>query len=252
LRGFGRIVGRAAPGLVFLTIMLTAANSDTDYSVRFKDPDTGEEVTLSHPDEINAYKFRKQQEKREAPAPAGTPPSAEAPSQRSNDQEIRDIFDRSKQPVQAPGAAHPADAVEAPGSDRDPSPIEAAPLTAEQRASIDRHLRSGGRLTTHEKNDLRGDARWKYEQAAGKPTPAGQQVHHVIPLEFAHLFRGDDPNDPKNLVLMTEVEHQRLHILLNQFIREKRSGNQEITRANLEAMRDTFLKTWKHQYTPMK
>jgi DNA-binding protein Fis len=232
--------------------MLTASNTNTDYSVRFKDPDTGEEVTLPSADSIPAYQARKQQEKREAPAPAGTPPSAEAPSQRGNDEEIVDSFDRSRQPAQAPGASNPADAVEAPGSDRDPSPIEAAPLTAEQRASINRDLWSGARLTPTEKNELRQEARWRFEQATGKPIPAGQQVHHVIPLEFAHLFRGDDPNDLKNLVLMTEVEHQRLHILLNQFIREKRGGNQKITRADLETMRETFLKTWKHHYTPIK
>jgi hypothetical protein len=62
------------------------------------------------------------------------------------------------------------------------------------------------KLTGAEKDALRAEARKIAETARGKRLPYGSDVHHRIPLEFAHLQPHLDPNRLENLIVITDRE----------------------------------------------
>jgi RHS repeat-associated protein len=260
-----RVGPRVKPGtgggiLVFLQIMLTDSNADTVYTVKYTDPDSGQELTFRSVDELEGYKNRKAYEKLHAPPPKNLPPKVEAPPEKTDLDEIKDIIDPNKGPVEAPGPKSPSDTVEAPGTEPEPMPLEARPLSKTERSIIDKQLKSGKKLTTDMKTLLRWEARWKWEQSTGKAAPKGSEVHHIIPLEFAHLFPNMDPNDPTNLVLMKTADHQILHWMMNKWIREQREKakkagkdpDKAITPKQLEDMKKAFLELWKGRYKAIK
>src|SRR5262249_47124075 len=115
-------------------ILLRPENNETDYTVKYVDPDSGEELTFISVDELDGYKFRKQKEKREAPGPRNQPPKVEAPPQKADEGVIGDILDPNQGPVEAPGPTSPSDRLEAPATEREPMPREARPLSKTERS----------------------------------------------------------------------------------------------------------------------
>ncbi|MFG2710626.1 DUF4157 domain-containing protein [Streptomyces goshikiensis] len=94
------------------------------------------------------------------------------------------------------------------------------PLTKEERSLIVEHLGDGRPLTGEMKNRLRTDARdmWKKATNGKGKQPGGTgkyQVHHKVPLEFAHDFPRSFPNDPNNLILMETRAHSEWHTMIN-------------------------------------
>ena len=59
-------------------------------------------------------------------------------------------------------------------------------------------------LTTEEKDKLRAEARELAASRLGRSLPYGTDVHHRVPLEFAHLQPHLDPNRLSNLILITD------------------------------------------------
>jgi hypothetical protein len=140
------------------------------------------------------------------------------------------------------------------------SALASEALSKTERNLVDKQLKAGKLLTTDLKTLLRREARWKWEQATGKKPPAGWEVHHIMPLEFAHLFPNMDPNDPNNLVLIKSLDHQFLHTMMNRWIREQREKakskgkdpDKAIRPGQLEMMRKNFLELWKRRYKTIK
>lgn len=64
-------------------------------------------------------------------------------------------------------------------------------------------------LTSGEKDKLRAEARDIAASARGKRLPYGSDVHHRIPLEFAHLQPHLDPNRLENLIVITDPTARR-------------------------------------------
>jgi RHS repeat-associated protein len=131
-------------------------------------------------------------------------------------------------------------------------PHVAQPLTPEERKGLVEHLRQGNQLTTEMRQRIRSEARWKWqEKTGGKGNQPGKdfQVHHLIPLEFAHLFPELDPNDPSNLVLIGTEAHNRLHGIINEWIRTHPEDKNN--REAIEKIRESTIKDWKDDITPM-
>ncbi|MEH2500485.1 RHS repeat-associated protein [Bradyrhizobium sp. AZCC 1678] len=80
------------------------------------------------------------------------------------------------------------------------------------------HYYVTGKLTSAEKDKLRAEARAIAEKArGGKRLPYGSDVHHRIPLEFAHLQPHLDPNRLDNLIVITDREaRENIHTGLGQ------------------------------------
>ncbi|MFD0635082.1 hypothetical protein ACFQ9X_29645 [Catenulispora yoronensis] len=90
-----------------------------------------------------------------------------------------------------------------------------------ERFDIMQQVKNHKPLTAEQKDQLRSEARWMWRQATkGKGPQPGEnyQVHHIVPLEYAHLLE-EYPNLPGNLMLMDQVSHSRLHTLLNRELR---------------------------------
>ncbi|MFG2411286.1 eCIS core domain-containing protein [Streptomyces goshikiensis] len=95
-----------------------------------------------------------------------------------------------------------------------------APLTLAERSMIVEHLFEQQPLTGAMKDRLRTDARdmWKKATNGKGKQPGGTgkyQVHHKVPLEFAHDFPRSFPNDPNNLILMETRAHTEWHTMIN-------------------------------------
>ncbi|MCJ1676900.1 DUF4157 domain-containing protein [Streptomyces sp. APSN-46.1] len=91
-------------------------------------------------------------------------------------------------------------------------------LTPVERSLITDHIGERQPLIDAMKNRLREDARvtWKKAtQGIGRQPGPDYQVHHIIPLEFAHRFPARFPNDPRNLVLMKTNAHRWWHTMIN-------------------------------------
>ncbi|MFE9794041.1 DUF4157 domain-containing protein [Streptomyces goshikiensis] len=92
------------------------------------------------------------------------------------------------------------------------------PLTLAERSMIVEHLFEQQPLTGAMKDRLRTDARawWKRATRGNGLQPGGTyQVHHIVPLEFAHQIPGRYPNDVSNLVLMENVTHNQWHSIVS-------------------------------------
>jgi hypothetical protein len=73
-------------------------------------------------------------------------------------------------------------------------------------------VRRGQRLSRDASNHLRTVAREIWEVRMGyRAWDRGLEVHHRIPLEYAHLFPQRNPNAASNLTGMSRTEHNRLH-----------------------------------------
>jgi RHS repeat-associated protein len=71
-------------------------------------------------------------------------------------------------------------------------------------------------LTKSGKGTYRAAARAIFEKEAGVALAKTVQVHHRIPLEYAHLFPGD-PNRVANLVAVEERYHRQINTVWTQF-----------------------------------
>ena len=66
------------------------------------------------------------------------------------------------------------------------------------------------------KGDLRVDARSLFATRIGYPvSELGMDVHHVIPLEWAHLFPSMHPNDLRNIAAVDSIIHSRVTVAWN-------------------------------------
>jgi hypothetical protein len=66
-------------------------------------------------------------------------------------------------------------------------------------------------LSTEARDALRADARDIWQARTGRPAIWDDlQVHHRIPLEWAHLFPHSDPNRISNLIGMTSANHTQV------------------------------------------
>jgi RHS repeat-associated protein len=70
--------------------------------------------------------------------------------------------------------------------------------------------RSGVRLSDDAKAQLRHEARALWEKKNGRAAGA-LQIHHRIPLEYAHLFPNADPNRFSNLIGLEPGIHSQIH-----------------------------------------
>ena len=66
-------------------------------------------------------------------------------------------------------------------------------------------------LTSEAKNTLRTQAREIVKQS-GRKLRAWEQVHHRIPLQYAHLFPNFSPNRPSNLAVVNRFQHVLIHL----------------------------------------
>jgi RHS repeat-associated protein len=262
--GPGAAASRLAAGLlrwttpvgVFLAIMLTPSNAFTDYTATYTDPDTGQTLTFESYDRMNEYKKaqeqrKRQEEERKAPGPEDKGP-VEAPGDPSK-----------KEPAIAPAPPGPPGPFRLPGPPGQDAPREAPgphqsvdiaefgpmdrPLTDSQKADILKTLKQDKPLSTEQKTLLRSEARWMWHHHTGGKGPqpgAKHQVHHLIPLEFAHLFPELYPNMPKNLYLMPTQAHQDLHTILNKIFKDIIASGGKITREILEKIREGILEHW--------
>jgi RHS repeat-associated protein len=231
------------PVLVFVEIMLTPTNKP--HTNTWTDPDTQEthefstyEARDAHIKELNKWK----EEQRQAPGPDDKKDPVEAPGPQ-------------KDPVEAPGpdpqappkiAPGPSDAEEkkAPPAEERDEAIEAMPtdrpLTDPERADVLKTIQGKKQLSTAQRDLLRAEARWMWKNATqGKGPQPGKthQLHHLIPLEHAHIA-GEYPNNPNNLYLMKEAEHTFLH-------RAMRLYKGPITADVLKKMRENVVEGFK-------
>ena len=66
-----------------------------------------------------------------------------------------------------------------------------------------------GPLSREAKDRLRAEARDIWERETGiRAASYGKEIHHRIPLEWAHLFPDADPNRLANLVAMSSPDHR--------------------------------------------
>ena len=92
----------------------------------------------------------------------------------------------------------------------------------------------GKKLITPEKDALRAQARrgrekivrWKkicaQLQAQGKDC----HIHHIVPLQYIHLFKGKNPNSTSNVLLLSEQQHQRIHAELRKRLKNAKTNEE--------------------------
>ena len=79
-----------------------------------------------------------------------------------------------------------------------------------------------GRLITQPlkkgaKKALRRQARNLWDQRSKIPRSDGSDIHHIIPLEYSHLFYDLNPNRLSNLALFEGGVHRQINALWNKF-----------------------------------
>jgi hypothetical protein len=73
------------------------------------------------------------------------------------------------------------------------------------------HRRITGKLTREISDDLRTEARNIYYHSNPNLIGKNLQVHHIIPLEWAHLFPDADPNRLSNIIGLDGPTHRRIN-----------------------------------------
>jgi hypothetical protein len=105
------------------------------------------------------------------------------------------------------------------------------------------HYRVSRKLSSAEKDALRAEARQIAETTRGKRLPYGSDVHHRIPLEFAHLQPNLDPNRLENLIVITDREArahtslglgQSFHLRLHELWQKQLKGLPNPTASEIE------------------
>jgi hypothetical protein len=93
---------------------------------------------------------------------------------------------------------------------------------------------TGRRLTDSDKDSYRAQAirgrnkilEWKKKCKELKKQGNPCEVHHVIPLQYAHLFKGKNPNRKENVLLLSRTAHDKIHANLAKAL-AKASNNKE-------------------------
>jgi hypothetical protein len=67
------------------------------------------------------------------------------------------------------------------------------------------------KLTTSQKDALRAEARSVYDQLKPGVRPGNYDIHHRIPLEYAHLTPYEDPNRIQNLIALPNSVHKQIN-----------------------------------------
>ena len=74
-----------------------------------------------------------------------------------------------------------------------------------------------GKLSESARNAFRKEARGIFYRAYPRLAEQGLEVHHRIPLEWAHLFPEANPNRLSNLVGLDPLIHDRIDLRWNSF-----------------------------------
>jgi hypothetical protein len=93
-------------------------------------------------------------------------------------------------------------------------------LTQAQQAAISVH--KGQKLTGKMSEALRAQARTIMKSIQNEAIRAGKKfdaVHHIRPLEYAHLFPGNNPNELSNLAGVSSKVHGEINSIWNTFRR---------------------------------
>jgi RHS repeat-associated protein len=109
------------------------------------------------------------------------------------------------------------------------NPFKKAALSKAKNA-----VKAGIPLTNAQKKILREEANMLWRARYGAKT-VGYHVHHHVPLEYAHLFPGADPNRLENLLPLDPTHHlSDLHkAMWDKFRKQVETGKIELTAKNV-------------------
>jgi hypothetical protein len=102
--------------------------------------------------------------------------------------------------------------------------------------------KSSKRLSLGAKSAFRQQARSMFKQAmkdVGRKLGRNFEIHHRIPLKFAHVLRLD-PNDVKNLQKVSKSIHRQITEAWQQFARKSKNPTQQQIRKFADEMDRTF------------
>ena len=239
---------------VFFKIMLTPSNADTDYTVTYKDPDTGQTLRFHDIDALEGYKNCKATEKRIAPgAGDGSPRSAPGADAPGGDRQAPGAADQTPQSAPPPEAT-PTE-VNAPGqSDRAGETIVSSPTADEfiekiksnpkpivfrnvSMNVVDQLLKKYGpglAVGLQQKGTIAS-----YEMLAKIVVGLGgaYQTHHIIEQQVLKRFGYSLDQSPA--VIMTKQQHEEITAKLAKLI--KPEDMEHMTRSQL---RDAYLKAY--------
>ena len=128
------------------------------------------------------------------------------------------------------------------------------PSLLEMMLELELPLKHGGtKLTTGQKDALRAQARrgrdgitqWKKRCAYLKRIGQDCHIHHAIPLQYIHLFKGRNPNRTTNVLLVSTKQHQKIHAALRKVLE-----NAKDKKKALEKFRNYLLKTYTEARVP--
>ena len=220
-RGIG--IGPLAAGVfTFIVIMLTPSNAFTDYTVKYKDPDTGQELTFHDADAMQGYINRKNAEKRIAPGAADPNKEVHLPGQDKGTDEYKDpappggtriapAKDQNKGPALAPGARNQNETLQVaptvkklpyiPPDPRTEKALGMNPYTARPKGGTPATAKDVGALVERGiqiRNAL-----------------PGEPEHHVFPQEMRDWFKAQGIDIDKYVVKITTGEHEAIHKFWN-------------------------------------
>ena len=119
LAGAGPILAGVAVGVV---IMLIPSNVTTDYTVKYKDPDSGQEITFHDADAMQGYINRRNREKLEAPGASKGTGNVTLPGSPEKKEPLTDPKPKEG-PKIAPGQGKPGKKIDAPGANKGSGPV---------------------------------------------------------------------------------------------------------------------------------
>jgi hypothetical protein len=102
---------------------------------------------------------------------------------------------------------------------------------------------SGGNKDAFRSQAQRGRdkiSKWRIRCAKLRAQGKDCHIHHIIPLQYIHLFKGRNPNRTDNVVLVSDEQHKNIHAKLRFLI--KKARNNEERKKILEAFRKGVLR----------
>lgn len=248
----GRVLPRGGAMLAgvvaFVIIMITPMNVSTDYTMEYTDPDSKEKLVFSGEDQLMEHIKRKK-----LPTEDNKPDKVESPTAPKPHDRVELPTETDKPNVyELPTSRDNTESIKVPSEKNDTDETVQAksfdtPLNDKERAAVINQLKKGEKLTSSMKEKLRSEARWIWRndtKGKGAQPDANNQVHHLIPLEFAHLFPESYPNSPSNLYLMKRQPHEDLHSLINKEVQYRRKNGLPLDRKTFEEVKKNTLEDW--------
>lgn len=105
----------------------------------------------------------------------------------------------------------------------------------------------GTKLTQGNKNAFRAQAQrgrdkiaaWRNRCTQLKAQGKDCHIHHIIPLQYIHLFKGRNPNKRNNVLLLSDEQHKKIHTALRNWLNKATTIEQKKKR--LETFRKWIL-----------